>query len=222
MSDLFTRLAQRAIGGAATSMRAELEPDEAFGAAEEVEQEAVTDRGSGDPPGAVPGVAPIVPGDTTAPVSAERAAEGVPRPAATPLTPVPSIVPPSVIRERAPALAGLSESTSPPPPARGPQPAGARAPRRRLGELVTPARPALESSRPVAGDLHPPRPQPLAPPRREPPAPPAAGPSVEVTIGRVEVRVRPPGAPEAGRREPSPAPQPALSLDEYLRRRESS
>jgi hypothetical protein len=222
MSDLFTRLAQRAIGGAAASMRAELDPDEVFGAAEDVEHEAVADAGSGEPPRTAPGVAPVVPGDTAAPVVSERAAKRAPQPPATPLTPVPSIVPPSIIRERVPALADISEPSLPPPPGVRSQPVAARASLHRPGEPAAPPRAAPEPLRPVPGALHPPLPQPAAPPRREPPAPPPVGPSVEVTIGRVEVRVRPPGAPEPGRREPSPAPLPALSLDDYLRGRESS
>jgi hypothetical protein len=50
----------------------------------------------------------------------------------------------------------------------------------------------------------------------------APRPSVEVTIGRVEVRVRPPSAPQREQREAAPARPSALSLEEYLRRRESS
>ncbi len=56
--------------------------------------------------------------------------------------------------------------------------------------------------------------EPVAPPRSQTPAP-EAGPSVQVTIGRVEVRATPaPAAPKKTRSRP-----PVMSLDEYLRQR---
>ena len=42
-------------------------------------------------------------------------------------------------------------------------------------------------------------------------------PSIKVTIGRIEVRAI--QAAEPRRIQPSPSPQPRLSLDEYLRKR---
>lgn len=52
-------------------------------------------------------------------------------------------------------------------------------------------------------------------PRQVAEAPPAAPPTIQVTIGRIEVRAAP--APPAAR--PAPAAGPALSLDDYLRQR---
>lgn len=48
------------------------------------------------------------------------------------------------------------------------------------------------------------------PARREPP------PTIQVTIGRIEVRATPPPTPAAKKQRPKP---PAMSLDEYLRKR---
>lgn len=52
-------------------------------------------------------------------------------------------------------------------------------------------------------------------PRQVAEAPPAAPPTIQVTIGRIEVRAAP-APPAAG---PAPAARPALSLDDYLRQR---
>ena len=48
------------------------------------------------------------------------------------------------------------------------------------------------------------------------PEAPAAEPVIQVTIGRIEVRATPPPAQPS---RPRPAALPALSLEEYLRRR---
>jgi len=63
---------------------------------------------------------------------------------------------------------------------------------------------------------HVPRAEPAAPPAtKEAPAPEAA-PTIQVTIGRVEVRATPPPAPAPQRPRAKP---PVMSLDEYLRQR---
>jgi hypothetical protein len=63
------------------------------------------------------------------------------------------------------------------------------------------------------------RPEVRSAPRREQPALsnlPAPAPTIQVTIGRIEVRATPPAAPSAKARKSQPAP---LSLAEYLRQR---
>ncbi len=56
--------------------------------------------------------------------------------------------------------------------------------------------------------------EPARPPRPRPPAPPEA--TIHVTIGRIEVRATPPGAPTAPRERQAPT---VMSLEDYLRRR---
>jgi hypothetical protein len=46
--------------------------------------------------------------------------------------------------------------------------------------------------------------------------------SVEVTVGRIEIRVRPPANSGTAGSHRAASPPPALTLEEYLRRREAS
>jgi hypothetical protein len=46
--------------------------------------------------------------------------------------------------------------------------------------------------------------------------------SVEVTVGRIEIRVRPPAQGDTSGSRRAVSPEPALTLEEYLRRREPS
>ena len=89
--------------------------------------------------------------------------------------------------------------------------------------LVVPRpRPDASSSRPSRDGAPPPLAATRQPPSLEvPPAPTAVAPTIRVTIGRIEVRAAaPPTPPEP---EPTHRPEPALSLDAYLKlRREAA
>lgn len=91
--------------------------------------------------------------------------------------------------------------------------------------LAPPSPPSVEPAMPQSGDIAPARqrsrlreaPPPSALARRRPPADQPAVPSVQVSIGRVEVRAVYAPPPSAARR---PSPAPTMSLDDYLKQRE--
>jgi hypothetical protein len=213
-ADLFTRLAHRAIGGAGITVQPAPEPEpvwdeeDTMDLASEVDAPPATDAPpttdavhSPAPVPAGPAVASPVPGPVT-PVS-------VPLPG-RPADPVPGspvvATPPSA---RASAAA----------PPLVPDPADP-------GNDSSPAGAGTAQLRQRAGTLEPP-PMPLIGPHARPPdhrpAPPTTPhTSVEVTVGRIEIRVRPPAHGDTGRPRPAVSPAPALLLEEYLRRREAS
>ena len=63
---------------------------------------------------------------------------------------------------------------------------------------------------------------PAAPPDRQPTQAADSGTSVEVTVGRIEIRVRPPAQSNTAGSRPAVSPPPALTLGDYLRSREAS
>jgi hypothetical protein len=142
------------------------------------------------------------------------------------LIPMPVAIPPSV--QVGPAAGGPSppgarsdtnRSTAATPTGPPPTPLS-RLAARRLPEIVEWTTESTKFPTAAAPALRPEAPLPAEPPRRqsEPSAVPAR---VEVTIDRVEVRVRPPVSPHAHSRGAEPAPVTTLTLEEYLRRRET-
>ena len=212
--DLFTRLAYRAIGDAGLTMRPEPEPeparydDDAVGPASEADAPPVLDtsaaadamRSPADQPGKQVATGPV-----RRPVMPVLLPVPGPRP-----DPAPADLAPTTPRPVRPAAATLSSRSGP-------------------GEAASDDGPADADTRPLryrAGMLEPPPLPVIEPPALALDRQPALGAdprtSVEVTVGRIEIRVRPPapGDTVGSRRAASPAP--ALSLEEYLRRREAS
>lgn len=221
------RLAQRALGETAGSLRTEPEPDVGFGAVEEIGEPAVPATADESRRGERGGAwSPSVP--ESGQLVTEVAREGTSGPpAAPPLAPIPSIVPPSSVDDPRATLPDALE-TAPLAPAAPPTPAGARVRETpgggralRIGAHQVAAR-VTPSPRSASGHLIAPPPAPSSHPRRERADQQAAITSIDVSIGRVEVRVRAPAAPTRERRDRIPVPQPALPLDEYLRSREAS
>jgi hypothetical protein len=221
MSDLFTRLAARALGGADPFLRGEPQPEDGGTDQDEVmtqiPESPRAEDGSPDwtrppeLPGARGGRAEHPERRLIIRVEREQVAP-VPR-----LLPMPIAVPPA------------------PAPAPGARPGPAAQPTPSLGRLPRKAE-AGPATRPASGVERQPvppgtAPAPLRAPAEEPTplrvqdqraeSTPRRGqpnaPSVSVTIGRVEVRVRQPDSGDSGRRTPATTPAPALSLEEYLR-----
>jgi hypothetical protein len=227
MSDLFTRLAERALRRGPAGLRSGLQPSEPLDG-DEQEEEIVVD------------VAPT----STAEPPARAAAQATPEPAGerTVVLVTPAQTPPE---EPAPTRAAPHPEPPATEPGRGdragrsvvPEPAVHAAPEMpapataRAHEPAAPITPHASVAPPARDDetarL---RLTPAELPRFDGPSAGAAArgepqpalPPVEVTIGRIEVRVRPPVVSRPAPAVPALAPEPALSLQEYLRRREAS
>ena len=213
MTDLFARLAERALAVAGSSLSAPSQPE--FGVSEEADEPTAEVR------------APVeeahdAPRGAAAPAPVAAAPEPAVAPAIT--AAVPSIVPPPREAQSVASPRPAAERE----PARPPATVRAREVVRRetvlreresAFERETTRELLRERIRQLA-----PVPPPPAPIVRRDDAHVAAAPAappVEVTIGRVEVRVRPPAAEPSRTRVLPAEPAPALSLDEYLRRRET-
>ncbi|GAA0311681.1 hypothetical protein [Kineococcus aurantiacus] len=230
MTDLFTRLAARALGVGAPVVDARVLEDP--GPLPDPDRELGADPGVDHAP-VPPPAAPVLRPSPTAPAAREQPAPApvhadTPAPEA-PRTPVPTTphpphrTPPPPVLAPVPVIvpAGrpgpLPVSVDDPPDVAllrgGTVPDGvvavAQVPRSATtGALVLTPRPA-PAGPPDLPD----------PPDR--PAPPTAAPTVHVTVGRIEVRLHPPlRASRDGDPAAPPAAAPALSLEEYLRRRE--
>jgi hypothetical protein len=210
MSDLFARLAERALNGAVSATRAAPEPEHG--------QAALEEPGGASESAGTAAAQPL----PEAPVGGDDRERALAPAPPAPLAPMPTVIPPVIERRlmepaaAAPAPPAAAEPRPPAPPVAVPAPPAPAPPRR--GASSPPLRP---SAPPHTGRLVALQPAPPEPPRRSG-GPPTTRPAVEVTIGRVEVRVRPPNAGPPQRRPSAPAPPPALSLDEYLRQREAS
>jgi hypothetical protein len=219
------RLALRALADAAPSLRVEPEPEPAFGG--DVEAEAAAPAGRPGSDSVAQTASPVAAReDDRPPTIVHRETVAPEAPAPPPLMPMPSIVPVTVARVDAPPPVApapeRSESVVPADVARAPALGTSRD--RPGGQAAPPLlRPQVSAQlRPPVGDLIAAPAAPAPPPRRDRPGSVLSGPPVEVTIGRVEIRVAPPAADRSERAQPAPAPPPALSLEEYLRRREAS
>lgn len=226
-ADLFTRLACRAIGEAGRTTPA-LEPEPVLDDPVRDGEDAVEPGGEPDAP-PVPDAVPAVRAATPSP---DQAAAGPAPSQQTPvLLPVPGagLRPDSVPDDDAPAVswAARPAAAAAGPPPQPLRPAAEHAPatyrRPEAGRPEGPADTAAAPPRPT-GPLRPsllPVIESSVPgPDRRPAAAADQRTSVEVTIGRIEIRVRPPvpGGTAGSRRAVSP--EPALTLEEYLRRRE--
>jgi len=225
MSDLFTRLAQRARQESVALMQAEPMPPPAFGEDEQPEGRVASAAPLADVPPARKAAAPVA---TVQPLGREPSAragltdEGRRTPPA-PLVAMPAVVPPPRHENSGHEKADGMLPAPPSPLVREhttverTERIGQAEPR--AASVLVPSPPTAEAS-PLLPPLPPP-PSEATSSRRD--APRDAEPrSIEVTIGRVEIRVRPP-APvpgTSGAREVALAP--ALSLEEYLRRRDVS
>ena len=213
-ADLFTRLAHRAIGVVGVTMQPAPEPEPVWdeGDALELATEVDAPPATGAPPaaGAVRFPAPLP--------SAPVVAGPVPGPVTPVLVPMPG--PPADPVPGNPVLAtppsALASAVAPPPL---PDPADVNSDSSRADA-------GTEQPRQRTGALEPPPMPVIGPPARAPErrSAPAATPhtSVEVTVGRIEIRVRPPAHEDTGRPRAGVGPAPALPLEEYLRRREAS
>ena len=220
MNDLFTRLSQRAIGEGGLVVHAQhgppsdLDNDEAATDPAETSEPQIERAPSADardpgPPVAEPIALPI-------PAPKEHGAE---QPLSARLAPMPVIIPPSVTTPVARSPIGAT------PPVTG-MTTSWPAPR---AVAAVDSIPAELEERPLPVRVV--RPPALEPPPA-PPGPAAVSestrersmtfdgrPVVEVTVGRIEVRVRPPVPPAADRARRPGGPAPALTLEEYLNRR---
>jgi len=217
MSDLFTRLAQRALAEAGSSTWTEVAVSPGR---DEIQDESSATSTITSPAGSVALESPAAPSLVPHSGRGESARDGrIGRkgdhglPGA--LVPVPSVVPavrdsalrPSA-RDGAPQRVP-TESVSAAPDQDARQVEQRERPVDRGRFVVPPLRnaPSVEPDPPVARERHDPAPVP----------------DVEVSVGRIEIRVRPPAA-ERGVASDRTAkgPTPAMPLDEYLRRREES
>lgn len=212
-ADLFTRLAHRAIGGAGVTVQPAPEPEPAWG-----DEDAIEVATEADTPPATDAPAADAAGSPAPRPAAPAVASPVPGPVTPVLVPLPGPqadpVPGSPVLAASPS-AGPAAAAPPPVPERpeagndhSPAVAGTGEPRQRAGTLEPPPVPVIEP--------------PARPPDHRPAPAAAAQTSVEVTVGRIEIRVRPPAHGDTGRPRPAASPAPALPLEEYLRRRETS
>lgn len=207
MSDLFIRLAQRARAEAALTVTAEVDPDFSSLDEEVPESEAIAPVADSHLTTAADPSEPASSMDAEG--TAEKRTISRPVDAEIRLVPMPVVVPPSAPLARS-ASAPRAEPSTPagslamrPPAALAERPRSVAAPSRRADSLT--ATPAPLEAKPVAAAV--------AESDRE-------RPSIDITVGRIEVRVRPP-APVRTVAERRPAePTPALTLAEYLRQRE--
>lgn len=226
-ADLFTRLAHRALGDGGLTMLPDLEPEPPGD--EDVAESAC---------GADTPLAPDVPrtADAMRPPAGRAVTDPVRPPAghavadparttpATPVAPpavllrVPEIRPDPVPPELAP---DTPQPFLPADAAVAPIPLPVE-----VGRDDGPAAPGARQLRARPGILEPlPLPTtgaPAPPPDRQPAQAADPGTSVEVTVGRIEIRVRPPAQGDSAGSRRTAGPAPALTLEEYLRRRETS
>ena len=171
-------------------------------------------------PGAEPAAAEISPAPSA---EMPRTPAGAAPPAHAPLAPPATSMPTAAARWMPPAASPpVERSAGPAAPGDQRQRAGDRTDPRATGRLQPPmilAQPARSTPLPPTAAPFPGTATRL--PRGTRPERPAEGttaPTIQVTIGRLEVRATPP--PAAGSRlESAPAPRPAPTLEDYLRRR---
>jgi len=212
MSDLLTRLALRAISGSDLAMFPAAEVDLGPLKAETEEVDAAPKPGPAIEQNTTilpPSATELRPekGSTPGPGPIAEASEG-PMPA---LIPMPVVVPPA-----APVIPDVrpTPATSPTDTVVAPIPMSS------ARQLIPEREPITRQPREAVSILRAAAPLPDEPPRRTSEV--SATPStVEVTIDRVEVRVRPPASAQAHPASREPARPTALSLEEYLRLREA-
>jgi hypothetical protein len=224
-TDLFDRLAQRALSEATPSLRAEPEPDpgpwDDEPAIAVVEPEVTTEpvAATGVPPSPHRLPSPLT-GDPLPRGPAVRDAPA--RSEIVRLVPIPAIIPPTP-GTPAPAAAADAgrvptmdrRTTTNPPTSTDPERPGVVDRPRSVSDRGVPPTPVLRPAPPTAA----PPAAPIAP-RVDP----QVSPAVEVTVGRLEIRVRAPSAGErtaAKQPDRGPAPAPELTLEDYLRSRET-
>ena len=227
-TDLFDRLAQRALSEATPSLRAEPEPDPGPIPWDDEPAVAVAHPEATTEPVAATGVLPSLkslPAPLTGgPVSRGPAVPDEPsRSEIVRLIPIPAIIPPTRGSPAPPAAPDAGQvptmgrrTTTDPSTSTGTERHGMVDRPQRVPDRGVPPTPVLRPAPPTAAS-------PAAPTasRVDPPVSPA----VEVTVGRLEIRVRPPSAGErttAKQPDRGPAPARALTLEDYLRSRETT
>jgi|GEM_PF-5704620 len=225
MSDLFSRLAQRAraAGGGGLRVHAEIEPQ--HGLIDDEDEDVGGEPVAAAEPGWTEPVAPTVtPRASFSAIDSERPETERPRPFEVVtrelrLMPMPLVVPPSADAES--FASGVQPVASSPTAGRvvatgTPRPVPVSRPR---VERVERERAVVRDAVLVPAPLAPER-KPVMTSGQESAA--QSRPPIEVTVGRIEVRVRPPAPTRPDRDQRSIAPPAALTLEEYLRRREAS
>jgi hypothetical protein len=213
MGDLFIRLAERALAETSRALEATTLPEPAPFAGDDEDVTVAAEPGSGTPttaraedqrPAATPTVGPRGRRGPTG----EAGAAGHDRLVGARLVPVASVVPATPERPSSQAVSDPVEPTA----AQGPSPGPVRT-------RPVPSAPVLRPAAPA------PPPPVTVPPRTSDRTEPPAAPAVDVTVGRIEIHVRPP-APSTALHGDEPAararPATPMTLEEYLRRREAA
>jgi hypothetical protein len=216
VTDIFSRLAVRAISYPELAVRAKKDFDIDG-------REAESDASE---PAPEPGPAPLTAASSSPAPATESDLKYAPINPVPVLIPMPTVIPPTVPADPAtgaqsqpgtPSDSRRSASPTPTSPTTAPTPLLTA---RCLPEVSESATESREFPAAVAPALRPTAPIPAQPPRRQ--SEPSAVPTrVEVTIDRLEVRVRPPASPHARPRAVEPVAATALTLEEYLRKRET-